>query len=217
MSAVCALLDLFYPPKCVLCGRLLVRGERDFCTPCRLTLPVCTGERDLGPEIAAAVSALWYEDAVREALRRFKFEGKAHYAGNFAPLLAAASARLPLKEIDVVTWVPVSRKRRRERGYDQVYLLAKPASRALEKPLEAVLEKYRDNPPQSSLENAGARRTNVEGVYRTRKGARLAGRSCLLIDDILTTGSTARAAARVLLAAGAEAVFFASVASARLR
>lgn len=217
MNPVSILLDLFYPPKCVLCGKLLPWGEKDFCVPCRLKMPVCAAERDLGPEISAAVSALWYEDTVREALQRFKFGGKAHYAGSFAPLLAAASGRLPLGEIDVVTWIPVSRKRKRERGYDQVRLLAKPVARALDKPLAAALEKFRDNPPQSTLEDAGARRKNVQGVYRPQKGAQVGGKTCLLLDDILTTGSTAREAARVLLAAGAEAVYFASVASARLR
>ncbi len=217
MNAASALLDLFYPPKCVLCERLLPWGERDFCVPCRLKLPVCAGERDLGPEIKAAVSALWYEDAVREALCRFKFEGKAHYAASFAPPLAAASSRLPLGEIGLVTWIPVSRRRKRERGYDQARLRPGAGARARGQPLEAALEKIRDNPPQSSLKDAGARRSNVRGVYRPRKGAAVGGKTCLLLDDILTTGSTAREAARVLLAAGAEAVYFASVASARLR
>ncbi len=212
-----ALLDLFYPPKCVLCGTLLPWGERDFCAACRVKLPVCAVERDLGPEIKAAVSALWYEDAVREALCRFKFEGKTIYAGSFAPLLAAAASRLPLGEIGLVTWIPVSRQRKRERGYDQARLLARPVARALNKPLEAALEKIRDNPPQSSLEDAGLRRRNVQGVYRPHQGAQVGGKTCLLLDDIVTTGSTAREAARVLLAAGAEAVYFASAASARLR
>lgn len=215
MRAASRLLDLLYPPRCPLCRRLLRKDERDFCVPCRLTLPIFDGQWDLQPEIGGAAAALQYGGTVREALLRFKFHGCSFYAAAFAPLLAAAASTLPLSAVDAVTWIPVSRRRRRTRGYDQTLLLARRAASILGKPLEHCLEKWRDNPPQSSLGPADERRSNVAGVYRPRRGAACAGRRYLLIDDIVTTGSTAREAARTLLSAGASAVYFAALATGR--
>jgi len=213
VSAAAVLLDLLYPPKCVLCGRVLGRGERDFHTACRLQLPICGETRPLAPYISGAAVALRYEGALREALLRYKFGGRAFYAEPFGPMLAAAAASLPLERVDAAAWVPVSRRRKRRRGYDQAELLARAAAKPLGLRVAPVLEKWRDNPPQSSLTSAEARAANVAGVYRIRRGADCAGMTYLLIDDILTTGSTASEAARVLLAAGASAVYFAALAT----
>lgn len=215
MSISAWILDLFYPPRCVLCGKLLGGGMRDFCAPCRMALPIFTGTASLNPEFAGAAVALKYEGQVRSAFLRYKFNGRAHYAGSFAPLLAAAASTLPLGEIDAVTWSPVSRQRKRQRGYDQSLLLAKRAAAILDKPLERCLEKWRDTPPQSGLDDPEARRVNVLGAYRPHRDARCAGKRYLLIDDILTTGSTAREAGRILLSAGATAVYFAALATGR--
>lgn len=159
--------------------------------------------------------ALKYEGNVREALLRFKFQGRSFYAESFAPLLAAAASALPADAFDAVTWIPVSRRRKRKRGYDQTLLLARRAASILDKPLEGCLEKWRDNPPQSTLCSADGRRANVLGVYRPHRGASCAGKRYLLLDDILTTGATAREAARALLSAGASAVYFAALATGR--
>jgi len=215
VSAAAVLLDLLYPPKCVLCGRLLGRGERDFHIACRLQLPIFGGTRTLTPYISGTAVALRYEGALRESLLRYKFGGRAWYAGPYGPMIAAAvaAANLPLDQIDAATWVPVSRRRKRRRGYDQAELLARAAAKSLGLRAEPVLEKWRDNPPQSSLADAEARARNVAGVYRLRRGARCGGGTYLLIDDILTTGSTASEAARVMLAAGVSAVYFAALAT----
>lgn len=215
MSAASWLLDLLYPPRCVLCRKLLRGDERDFCTPCRLALPIFEGEWELRPEMEGVAVALKYEGNVREALLRFKFQGRSFYAESFAPLLAAAASALPADAFDAVTWIPVSRRRKRKRGYDQTLLLARRAASILDKPLEGCLEKWRDNPPQSTLGSADGRRANVLGVYRPHRGASCAGKRYLLLDDILTTGATAREAARALLSAGASAVYFAALATGR--
>ncbi len=215
MSVGSFLLDLLYPPKCLFCQRQLARGERDLCASCRRTLPVCGRLYHVGPALMAACVALWYEGTVREAVHRFKFGGMPHYAGGFGTLVAAAACRLPLGQIDAVSWIPISRARLRSRGYDQARLLARSAAPLLKKPLERTLEKWRDNLPQSLLKDARERRENVRGVYRLGPGAAVAGRTWLLIDDVLTTGSTALEAAGVLRAAGAEAVYLAALATGR--
>ena len=102
------------------------------------------------------------------------------------------------------TGVPVSAKRRRSRGYDQTELLAHAVARELELPCTQTLQKIRHNPAQSSQRDAAARRANVLGAYRAVSPERFAGRSVLLIDDILTTGATLSECSRVLLTAGAK-------------
>ena len=205
------LLDLLYPPKCVLCRRLLRRDERDLCGPCRQALPVYHGSIRPGRWAEGAVAALCYEGAVRESLLRFKFGGAESYAGCYGRLLASACRRLPLQEIDAVTWVPVSRRRRRKRGYDQARLLAAALARELGKPLLLTLRKVRDNAAQSTLKEPEQRRANVLGAYCARD--RCAGKRLLLVDDICTTGATLDEAARTLRTGGAAAVWLAVLAS----
>jgi ComF family protein len=102
--------------------------------------------------------------------------------------------------------VPLSRGRRRERGFNQAELVARAVAREAGLPLRArVLKKTKERPPQAGL-SAAARRTNVQSAYRARLPRSLQGKTLLLVDDVLTTGATAEAAARALLAAGAGAV-----------
>jgi ComF family protein len=111
--------------------------------------------------------------------------------------LADAAAVIP---------VPLSRGRRRERGYNQAELIARAVAREAGIPLRArVLRKTKERPPQAGL-SAAARRSNVASAYHARLPLSLRGKSVLLVDDVLTTGATAEAASRALLRAGAGAV-----------
>ena len=110
--------------------------------------------------------------------------------------------------------MPLSRKRLRERGYDQARLLAKATAKALGMPLTPTLYKQRNTQPQSGTGDAAKRRANITGAYRMKKGADVTGKRVLLIDDIVTTGSTLLECARVLGKAGAEQVVCATVARA---
>ena len=106
----------------------------------------------------------------------------------------------------MITWVPVSRQTLKKRGYDQARLLAEETARALGREAVPLLEKARATPAQSSLESAAQRRKNVKGVYAVPRPEQVTGQRVLLIDDILTTGSTLEEAARTLRAAGASQV-----------
>ena len=109
---VTVLLDLIYPPKCVLCGTLLTWRQHDFCDSCRKTLPVCDEKLHRTEVFDGITAALWYQGAVRGSILRYKFSGRSHYSRCYGRLLAAACVRLPLEEVDAVTWIPVSRRRR---------------------------------------------------------------------------------------------------------
>ena len=115
-------------------------------------------------------------------------------------------------QFDTVTWVPVSKKREHERGYDQARLLAKATAKALGLPLTPTLHKQRNTQPQSGTGDAAKRRANIAGAYRMKTGADVTGKRILLMDDIVTTGATLSECARVLGKAGAEQVVCATVA-----
>ena len=198
------LADLFFPPKCVFCRRLLREGETGFCRGCRQKLPWAADPVFHGPFFDAGVAPLRYEAMARDSLLRYKFGGMYRYADVYGALLAVSIAAELEGPFDFVTWVPVSRKRKRRRGYDQAQLLAAAAAERLGLPLRAVLEKTIHTPPQSGLQEADQRRANVLGAYRATED--LSGCRILLIDDVVTTGATLSECAGVLRQSGAADV-----------
>ena len=217
MSLLSSLLDLLFPPKCPFCGRVLdVPG---ICDACRRELPWTEGDEALRrlPDGLRCAAPLWYEGLAREGLHRFKFQGMSSAAGPLGELVARCAAEQFSGEFDTVTWVPVSRRRLRQRGYDQARLLAERACRLWDTAPEQLLCKTVHNPAQSGLKDAGARRDNVRNVYVPADPARIRERRVLLVDDICTTGATLSACARVLREAGAADVVCAAAALTRLR
>ena len=116
-------------------------------------------------------------------------------------------------QYDFVTWVPCSRRRRWQRGFDQAELLARALARELEAEVRPTLLKVRHNPPQSRTKSASARRANVLGVYRILPGAPVSGAKILVVDDIITTGATLSACGQVLRLAGAADLVCAAIAA----
>ena len=195
MRALYRLLDLLFPPKCVLCGRLLDREETDLCGACRREGPVFSGGGMSIPFVTAWMAVYRYEGLARDSLLAARIQGELR------------------AEFDLLTYVPVSPRRRWSRGYDQVRLLAEAVGRELgQKPVRA-LKKIRHNPAQSSLREREQRRANVLGAYRAVCPEALAGQRILLLDDIITTGATVSECARVLQTAGAAQVLCAAVAA----
>lgn len=212
------LLDLLFPPKCPFCHRVMEDGQRYLCARCQKSLPWSPGP--LGMQTveftAGCVSPLYYREGVRDGVRRFKFQNCPGYAGAFGMLTAQAVRDAWDGEgFDVVTWAPLSQKRLRKRGYDQARLLAEEVARRLEVPARALLVKPRNNPEQSGQESDGLRRVNVMDAYEAVPGAEIAGQTVLLVDDVVTTGSTLAECARILRSAGAAKVYCAAFARAR--
>ena len=209
------LLDLFFPPKCPFCGKVL--DHAGICPACEKALPWTAegaGLRELPGGLQCA-APLWYEGKVREGLLRFKFQGARAAAGPLGELVARCAAERFSGAFDVVTWVPVSRRRLRSRGYDQARLLAESACRLWEVRPEQLLQKITDNPAQSGLTEEAARRANVLGVYEAAEPERIQGYRILLVDDICTTGATLAECARTLRDAGAADVMCVCAALAR--
>ncbi len=211
------LLDLFFPPKCVFCAKPLRPGEREVCVHCAGHLPWLAGEKAVrtAGDCSQVVSPLRYEGPVRDSIRRYKFGGRRGYSGAYGKLVAGAVRTHLTGRYDVISWVPLSDKRRKERGYDQAFLLATATALELGDVAVETLRKVRHVDAQSGLVADAARAANVKNAYAAVDPELVEGRRVLLIDDVVTTGSTLSECARTLLAAGALEVVGATLARAR--
>lgn len=204
--------NLFFPRKCILCGKLLDNHQTDICGNCRQTVPEYPRSK-IKFSFLAQWTALWYyKDDVRSSLLRYKFYDRRGYASVYGRLLAMRLQASNMQDFDILTWIPIARLRRIRRGYDQVELIAKAVAKELGIQAVPTLKKVRNTKPQSTLKDASQRKANVLGAYVPLDSVQLRDKRVLLLDDIITTGATASECARVLLTAGAEEVCFAAVA-----
>lgn len=195
-----ALLDLLLPSRCPACGEQ-PRAPSPFCA-------LCDGAVEPAPEVPAppgvdgpVQAGALFGGPVADAVHALKYAGRAEVAG---PLGRWLAGRVSLPGDGVVTWVPLGAGRRTARTYDQAMLLAGALARSSRRPLlRGVLRRVRETPPQVGLDRA-ARAANVRGAFAASSG--VAGRTVVLVDDVVTTGATAAEAARALREAGARAV-----------
>lgn len=227
-----ALLDIFVPPVCPLCEEALKKGalcgdclalfEKEkirgaFCTTCGEPFASETGGAhrcgrcsSVDPLFVEARSAFLYEGRVRDAVHSFKYGGRVTLG---VPLARLMIETIALSETpDVVVPVPLHRERLRSRGYNQSLLLARAASRIISAPVDRLhLRKTRLTADQVDL-TAREREENVRGAFEADASA-FKDKTVLLIDDVLTTGSTVRECSKMLSKAGAR-VFVATLARA---
>ncbi len=208
------ILNLLFPPKCVLCGALLENGAVDLCADCRKNAPEYS-KRKINIQFLDSFSAVWYyEGNVRRSILRYKFYRARSNSVSYGRMLAMKIMQEYPEGFDCLTWVPVSFLRKFTRGYDQCQLLADAVGRELGVTPVPLLRKIRHNPRQSGIADPAQRRANVLGAYRCTGNA-VQGKRILLLDDVLTTGATAGECARVLKTAGAKEVHCAAIAAAR--
>jgi len=198
------------PPLCPLCGRPHDRAV-GFKTDENFPCAEC---RDRPPRwLDAAYSAAVYDDVLRDILLLFKFKRHEILAGPLAALMAEfACQRMALDEFDWIVPVPMHPVSRRERGYNQAELLARELSLIAAWPkFVAALVKPLPTKQQTRLD-AAHRRKNIRGSFHIAPGVDPTGRTILIVDDVLTTGSTVDECARSLKRAGALRVGALSVA-----
>lgn len=196
MKLVTWFLNLLYPPKCVFCAELLRNEETDICSQCRTDLPrVANGI--YGACFECCYAAYYYKGAVASSVKRFKFSGRSYYAEAYGRILSMLLLHKRV-EFDVLTWVPISDQRAKQRGYRQSKLLAEAIAKELGQTAVQTLEKIRDNPAQSSVKKPADRRKNVKDVYRAVSEEPLSGKRVLLVDDVITSGATLSECARTL-------------------
>ena len=176
------------------------------CALCPRELPWTDGPDPTVEGCGLCLSPLCYRDGVRRAVYRYKFKGGAGLAGLFGELMSRCLGDFRGGADGLATWVPLHPKRRKRRGYDQAELLARRAAELCGIPAEATLEKVRVTDVQSQQAVEADRRANVEGAYRALPGLDLTGQRVVLVDDVVTTGSTLTQCAACLRSAGAAAV-----------
>lgn len=202
------ILSLIYPPKCVFCGTVI--DKSDICEECEKTLPYTKGESiyQKFPFVDKCISPLYYKDYVRRAVLRFKFAGCSCYSRRLGGIMSeCAENNLDCGSIDMVSCIPLSRKRMHDRGYNQAELLAKEISKKVGVEYLPTLKKIRHNTAQSTIKDSKQRAANVIGAYRVIDAEEVKGKYILLVDDVVTTGSTVSECARILKKSGAKAVY----------
>ncbi len=208
-------LDLFFPPRCVFCGKIVAPGTK-VCESCAAEISAAGTMHFLEISVAGkAVPCVYlyrYHGKVRESILRYKFSGEKQSSGFYAQQLAAAAARtVPALRADLVTSVPLGKDRLKERGYDQSELVGRRFAKALGLPYAPCLRKTRQNRVQHML-SLGERRKNVKGAYALGDFD-IAGKRIFLLDDIVTSGSTFAECCGLLLAGGAAGVVCVAIAA----
>jgi ComF family protein len=206
-----ALENAVMPLRCVFCGTRSRDEERFICAGCHGDLPWSAAPLAPAPAgLEAEVAPLCYAFPVDAALKAFKFRRRLFYAPAFADLLVGACGLLP-PDIDAVLPVPLHWRRQWWRGFNQAYEIGKPVARHLGRPLVNNVVRRRATPTQSGLD-AAQRARNLNGAFLVRSGPRPA--HVLIVDDVITTGTTVRRLATVLQGAGVDRVSALAVARA---
>ena len=208
-------LDLIFPPKCPFCRRVLEDPRAPACPGCVPGLPWLEGDGRSVEHADGCFSPLAYRDAVPGAVRRYKFGRVRALCRPFAGLMAQCLDGHLEQRPDLICWAPLSRQRLRERGFDQAELLAREVGRLLSVPVRPALCKPSHTAAQSGLEGLADRRANVRGAYALLPGADLTGKRVVLVDDVVTSGSTLGACAALLRQGGAGPVYCLTLAQAR--
>ena len=212
MGFFSSFLDLLFPPKCVFCGEILDR-ESTWCAKCTETLPyTADGGRQTGDSYDFCVSPLYYSGVVRKSILRFKFRGATAYADAFGKILADCIREHVHEKYDVISWVPLSSRRKRSRGYDQAMMLALATALELDDVAAETLKKTAEVRAQSLLPGKVERLENISGAFETADTELISGKCVLLVDDIVTTGATLSECAKVLLKSGAKKIVCAALA-----
>lgn len=236
VNSLDALSSLFYPATCVVCSGDVERPEY-LCESCRsraprITSPFCAkcsepfsgaitqtfscancSHRTL--HFDSAVAAYRSRGLVRKLVHEFKYGHQRHLRHPLAEWLRETmnDSRLRGRRFDLIVPVPLHPARERERGFNQATLLAELLARQVAVPLRAVLERIRYTMTQTAYDRA-ERMENLRDAFRLRKNMNVRELHVLLIDDVLTTGSTLSECARVLKEAGALSVHAATAARA---
>ncbi len=201
------LLELVYPNVCGFCNKIC---KNELCNKCKMKIIQHQIDIVIKPEnkyFKELISILKYEGIIRDKILQYKFEDKAYIYKTFAKIVLKNKKVCGLlKKYDIIIPVPIHKKRKLQRGYNQTQLIAKEISKNIDiKFCNNVLVKNKNTIAQSKL-NKNKRKQNIKGAFKALNVQNIQGKSVLLFDDIYTTGSTANECSKILKEAGAKTV-----------
>lgn len=218
-------IHLFYPRLCIGCGKTLKYGETDLCVGCYSHLPLVphksmtdgslVNERFYGRvDVQYSTALLRYEKegVAQKILHHVKYHGGKELGYRMGKMLGGRLLNTPMASVDAIVPVPLHPNKFRKRGYNQSEWIAMGLSKKLNVPLwNDVLERVIENPTQTR-KSAFERWENVKGIFKLVSPEKVAGKHLLIVDDVLTTGSTIEACALPMLTNGQTKVSLATLA-----
>jgi len=221
-------IDILYPPLCPVCGNVLMRQEKVLCLPCLTDLPLTNFHADPENEVAqmfwgrvqvehaTAFIYLYVESRYRQILHELKYRGQYHIGIEMGRMFGHELKSTAFEKVDLVHPVPLHPRKQRKRGYNQSVLIAKGLAEALDKPLEDSLIRRVVNTESQTRKSRYERWENVAGIFDARRPEGIRNKHVLLVDDVITTGSTLEACAAAMLGLENVKVSLAALAYAKL-
>ena len=199
MNFINSALDYFFPPICGMCGEI---NENYICNNYYENIKKikkCVINEYNNRNFSKHLYIFKYEGIIRNKIIEYKFEDKGYLYKMFAKIILSDKKTCNfIKKYDVIIPVPISKKRKKKRGYNQSELVANELAQKLNQDIWTdIIIKKKDNKPQSEL-NKLERIKNVEDIYEINKPIEVKNKKVLLLDDIYTTGSTVNEIARKL-------------------
>jgi competence protein ComFC len=197
---------MIFPQVCSICGKM---NTKSLCNKCKIKLEKSfkfqedNYSKKIDKNFVEHYYFFRYEDIIRSQILSFKFREKSYIYKTIVSFLENKQKSFEkLKKYDIILVIPISKKRKKERGYNQSALMAKGISQIISaKVLKNRIYKIKNTVPQSTL-NKEQREKNVKGVYRVTNTKGLKDKKILIFDDIYTTGNTVNECARVLVEKG---------------
>lgn len=212
MKFISDIFHLFVPRVCPACGKPLVEGEQTFCTLCRMNAPLTNHPteahnnllehmRESVPvERAAALLRFTKGSGWRRTIHEFKYAGSWRIARECGRWLGEALAEGGLfYDVDIVVPVPLHRRKRLRRGYNQADYIAEGVAAALSRPRSAGNLIRHTNNPSQARKRRRERWENVEGIFTVLRPEEFEGKHILLVDDVITSGATISSCAQAIL------------------
>jgi competence protein ComFC len=219
------LIDFIYPPFCVICGNYLSREEKDICSSCfeNLTVlpekycPVCKNFLPPGIEkchnhsnfsnLDWVYSLGLFDDYYRKIIHAFKYKNKLYLGKKIGKKIGEeVLQKVDLKDYDVIIPVPLHRKRKNKRGFNQSEILAQEIAGKTSLPFSLNGLKRTKNTKDQTTLSREQRRENVQDAFALTKPEQFREKNILLVDDVITTGATLSECAKVLWKNGAKKV-----------
>lgn len=218
--------NMFFPSKCGFCNNITENGnyicskcekfkyneDREHCILCGkkiyLVREICKECRERRVYYEKLIYYSEYKDVLKDRIISYKFNDKPYFYHFFSELMLP---KVLEEHVDLITSVPISKKRMKERGYNQSELIAKKLAKLTDKPYIKVLVKKHETKRQSELSKQ-ERAINIKNSFEVVNNGDIKGKEILLVDDVFTTGATVNECSRILKGSGAKSVKVAVIA-----